>query len=88
MNTVTWMDAEVHSTGDKLTVTVFHGDEVVYQFETDNGTGLVRRIDEHLKRRNYLRDSAYEFVGSSGYFRVAYLTKTTKTTVRAMEVNA
>jgi hypothetical protein len=82
------MDAEVHTTGDKLTITVFHGKDIAYQFETDNGTGLVRRIDEHLKRRNYLRDSSYEFVGSSAYFRIAYLGKISKTALRAMEANA
>jgi hypothetical protein len=74
--------------GDKLSITVFHGQDVVYQFETDNGTGLVRRIDEHLKSRNYLRDSAYEFVGNSAYFRIAHLTKVSKAAARAMEVNA
>jgi hypothetical protein len=88
MNTVTWMDAEVHTMGDKLTVTVFNGQDVVYQFETANGTGLVRRIDNHLKRRNYLRDSAYEFVGSSAYFRIAYLGKVNQAALSAMEVNA
>ena len=88
MNQVIWMDAEVHTTGDTLTVTVFNGKDVAYQFETDNGTGLVRRIDEHLKRHNYLRESAYEFVGSSAYFRIAHLTKISKAAARAMETNA
>ena len=88
MNTVICMDAEVHSTGDKLQVTIFNGQDIAYQFETANDTGLIRRIDEHLKRRNYLRDSAYEFVGTSAYFRVAYLHSTSKGTLRAMEANA
>ena len=88
MNTVIWMNAEIHRTGDKLQVTVFDGEYISYQFETANDTGLIRRIDDHLKRRNYLRDSAWEFVGTSAYFRVAYLQKASKGTLRAMEANA
>lgn len=88
MNTVTWMNAEVHRTGDKLTVTVFNGEDIAYEFETANDVSMVRRIDDHLKRRNYLRDSAWEFVGTSAYFRIAHLGKISKAALRAMEANA
>lgn len=88
MNTVIWMNAEIHRSGDNVEVTIFNGEDIAYQFTTANDSGMVRRIDDHLKRRNYLRDSAWEFVGSSAYFRVAYLHSTSKNTLRAMEANA